>query len=541
MKTIAKRILVGLLILKCMAILAQPINAKALQKVDSIFTSHFDPEAPGGAFAVLQNGNIVYKKTLGLANLEHRIPVTDTTVFNIASNSKQMTTFLALLLEEEGKLSFTDDISKYLPELKQLPYKITIKQLTNHTHGLPNVDELAQLKGIHKMTHSEVVNMLFEIKQFNFAPESDYVYGNTGYVLLAEIIERVGEKPFEEQLKERIFTPLGMNSLAIGNYDEIVTNKAYSYSQTQNGYRNQPLQTSTMGASGVYASLNDLIIWAQNFQKTSVEKVSFFQQMQRPTQLSSGEEVEYGMGLQFENYKDIDIVFHGGGTEGYRSYMLHAPTHRLSFVFLSNAGGFAGLDVVYKSLEALLTNHLVEEENQVFDARDLAAFEGTYELNPGSYYTIKAEKDTLVCQIFGTEYTAALPRIGQSTFKFAFPHSKVIFHKHGFDLRFADFTYPAKRVQPPAIKHQRTDLDKYIGIYKNNAHNISYELLVLDDQLVARHHSDGDTTLSGYPENGLFAINSSFGRIDFMFDTKGNVKGFKLSRKNLIGLEFVKQ
>ena len=543
MKNTFKKVLVGLfLIAQSISSYSQTLSSEVLDKVDSIFTSHYNAKSPGGAFAIINKGEVVFKKTLGLANIEHQVPISDTTVFNIASNSKQLTTLLALILEEEGKLSFQDDIRIHLPELGSLPFNITIKQLTNHTHGLPNVDELAQLKGIDRITHDEVLNMLFNIKQFNFIPGDDYQYNNTGYVLLSEIIVRAGKKAFNEQLKEKIFDEFGMSdSQAVGDYNQVTYNKAYSYSSINRGFKNNPVKISTMGASGVYTSLDDLIKWAQNFTKTDNTYHNYFEKMQKPTVLSSGKMVEYGMGLQFESYKGIDIVFHGGGTESYRSYVLHAPKYGLSLVFLSNAGGFSGLDVIYTSLETILNDALEVDSKRIFETNHLPTYEGTYELHPGAYYSILTEKDSLFFQAYGTNEKMYLPRIGENTFDFpGLPYSKLIFYKNEFHLRFADFNYPAKRVTPPIEKELDIDLSEYVGSYKNTEHNSTYELVLIDNQLVVKHHAHGNIKLDIYSATSFYAINSFFGKIDFLFDKQSKVKGFNLSRQNITNLLFVK-
>ena len=150
--------IISFLVFQTISVLGQTniIEQQSYAKVDSLFNSHFTSNETGAAFAIIKNGKTTYKKTIGLANVEYDIPITDASVFNIASISKQFTTYLALLLEQECKLSFNDDIRTYLPELKHLPNKITVKQLANHTHGLSNPDELAQLKGLKTMSHQEL-------------------------------------------------------------------------------------------------------------------------------------------------------------------------------------------------------------------------------------------------------------------------------------------------------------------------------------------------------------------------------------------------
>lgn len=519
---------------------AQNPSKEMLNKVDSIFSSHYMEKAPGGAFAVIKNGTVLLQKNIGLANIEYQVPIANKTVFNIASNSKQLTTLLALLLEEEGKLSFQDDIRKHLPALVELPHKVTIKQLTNHTHGLPNVDELARVKGTDRMTHDEVLKMLFNIKSFNFKPGDAHQYNNTGYVLLSHIIERVGRKPFEEQLKEKIFNKLGMNdSQAIGDYNKVIYNKAYSYSPKDEEQVYNPVKISTMGASGVYTTIDDLIKWSQNFLDTTNMFDKYLKKMQEPTVLNSGKVIEYGMGIQFENYKGVDIVFHGGGTESYRSYMVHAPKHHLSLVFVSNAGGFSGYDIIYSALEILL-KEFIDHTERPYTPEDISVHEGTYELNPGTYYTVLVKKNELFIQVFGTTDEVMLPRSGPNSFEGPWAFSTITFRQDGFDLRWVDFSYHAKRVSPPIATPPPIDLHEFTGIFKNEEHNNIYQIVVVDNKLIAKLPNDDAIALDFYSKTGLYAKNSDFGKIDFMFNSSGKVAGFKLSRQNLANLIFVK-
>ncbi|MEM8764323.1 MAG: serine hydrolase domain-containing protein [Bacteroidota bacterium] len=541
MKT--KRNQIILLLLTCLPtflLFAQQFNPEVLARVDSIFHVQFSENEPGSAFAVIKKGKVVYKNTKGMANMEFRVRITDSTVFNIASNSKHMTTFLVLLMADEGKFSLEDDVRDHLPELAHLEHKITLKQLTNHTHGLPNVDELEQFKDLGDMTHATVLDMLFEIQTFNFNPGEDYVYSNTGYVLLSEIIARKGEKPFEVLLHEYLFSKLGMNSQAVGNFNQIVPNLADSYTQTSEGFQKNPVKSSTMGASGVHACLNDLIAWAKHFYNPKVGKPSYWKEMVKPTVLNSGKTIDYGMGLQFEKYKGIDIVFHGGGTASYRSYMLHVPEEQLSLVFLANEGSFSGLDVVYGSLEAILEN-LIQEETPTFET-PLSQYEGTYQLNPGAYYTIFAEKDSLFWQSHGSNERLFLPRKNNNTFSFpVLPYTTLKFYDDRFDFRISDFNYPSPRITPPSLEIKDESLKKYVGIYQNKAHNVIYELAWEKEKLVAYIPGDIRIVLDPFSENSVYGKNSFFGRLVFSFNSENKVSGFILSRQNLTNIPFVKR
>ncbi|MFK7814180.1 MAG: serine hydrolase domain-containing protein, partial [Maribacter sp.] len=481
------------------------LKEATVEKIDSLFNSYHQNDKTGSIMSIIKNDETVYTNQKGLANVEYQIPITNTTAFNIASNSKQFTTFLALLLEEEGKLSLNDDIRQHLPELKHLPYRITIKQLTNHTHGLPNSDELAQLKGAKLMNHPQVVKMLLNTKQVNFKAGDKHEYTNTGYILLSEIIERVGQKPFKEQLEEKIFTPLGMNHTQAVDYNDIVVeNKAYSYRQLNGTYIINPVVLTNIGSSGIYTTINDLELWAKNYQKTIVGKQEFYERMQTISVLNSKKETNYGLGLQHDKYKGVDVVFHGGGTANYRSYILHAPKHKLSLLFLSNKGGMLGLDVLYKSMEIILKDFIQEKKpNKTISNSALKKLEGTYEIFPGNYYTFTAEKENLYVQIIGNPEKTLLPLLDKNVFKFPFmPHSKFVFYKDRVDLHLADMTRPSPRVVIELPKSEDINLNDFTGIYKNTAHNTTYELVIKDNNLIAKHNNiNYDITLNPITKN----------------------------------------
>lgn len=511
-------------------------------KIDSLFNAHYKSNTTGAVFAIIKNGRTTYKKAIGLANVEYDIPITDASVFNIASISKQFTTYLALLLEQEGKLSFNDDIRTYLPELKHLPNKITVKQLANHTHGLSNPDELAQLKGLKTMSHQEVVKMLLNIKHVNFNAGEKYEYNNTGYILLSEIIERVGQKPFKEQLQEKIFIPLGMkDTKVVDNNNLVVKNKAYSYNLDNDIYEINPVKLSTIGSSGIYTTINDLALWAKNYQNPVIGNSSFYKKMQTATILNSKKEIKYGLGLQFDNYKGIDVIFHGGGTAGYRSYILHVPKHKLSLIFLSNANDFSGLDVVYKSIELLLKEDIKAKTPAkiAISNKQLKKYTGTYEFQPGVYYNIIAKKDTLYFQSFGTKDLHPLPHLFGNTFDFPYiPHTKFIFYDDKFDFRIADFTYECFKSIIEQPNSKEIDLTDFTGTYRNKEHNMVYDLSIIDDELTLTRTFGNPIVLNSLTLESFYS--PELGNLDFTYAPNRLIKGFKLSGQNFKNIVFEK-
>lgn len=527
---------------------AQEVYQKEFHQIDSIINSHYNPETPGIAVSILKEDKTIYENQIGMADLEQHISISDSTTFHIASVSKQFTAFLALQLEQEEKLSMSDDIRKYLPELNELPYKINLYQLANHTHGLPNYIELAHLRGIDAqdpMTHKEVVEMLLNLKTSNFEPGEKYEYNNTGFVLLSEIISRVEQKPFQQILKERIFEPLEMsNTLAVDSPELLVKNKAHSYLLEKGSYINYDLNLRAIGSSGINTSINDLVKWAANFQNPTPESKKIFQEMQKPTQLNSGAIIQYGLGLEFKDYKGVKLTFHGGGDVGYRSYLLHVPEHQLSIAILGNNNDFTPLEIAYQMVDLLLKNNLKTRPSPKkihYTTKELKPFEGTYEMFPGTYYNIIANKDTLYFQSYGTQDKAPLHIIGDGEFLFPYiPTATFSFYENGFIFHIADFKYDCEKVTLDAVKPEEVQLSDFTGLYKNEEFNTFFELVLQNGELKAKHCSNEDIMLQPLSKDSFYSRKSFFGKLDFIRNTWGKVIKFKVSGQNLKNIEFIK-
>ncbi|WP_100075252.1 serine hydrolase domain-containing protein [Chryseobacterium camelliae] len=531
------------------ASLAQNQNrTQQLKKVDSLLDHSYQKNSPGVTLAIIEQGKTIYSSQRGISNMEYKIPITDSTVFHIASVSKQFTAFLAVSLEKEGKLSLDDDIRKYLPELKDLPYKISLRQLANHTHGLPNLYELAQLKGIElgdRITHKEIVAMLLRIKQINFKPGEKFEYNNTGFVLLAEIIERVCGKSFQEILKDKIFFPLRMsNSLAVSSPSLIVKNKAYSYRLKNEKYENFAFNLMANGSSGVSTTIKDLSKWIIKMQYPSLEDKNIFDEMIKPSTLNSGETIQYGLGLETKTYKGLELIFHGGGDAGYRSYILNVPKHHFSVVILGNNNDFKPFQLVYEVVDLFLKENEKEIPSPIktiYTTQELKPFTGTYEMFPGSLFNIIAENNELYYQAFGSNKKMQLPIIGDGIFANPnLPISYFSFDKNTCIFHIADFKYSSKKVTVISPTLNKNDLIKLAGIYKNKEFNTQYELVVENNELIARHSSNDDITLHSFANNSFYSDEGFFGKLVFRKNIKEEITGFSLSGQNLNNILFVK-
>ncbi|MBP1164401.1 CubicO group peptidase (beta-lactamase class C family) [Chryseobacterium sp. PvR013] len=513
-----------------------------IRKADSLLNTYAKSNEPGMAVGIIKDGKVLYKKTYGLANLEDRIPVSDSTAFDIASVSKQFTAFITLLAEKEGRLSLEDDIRTYLPELKNLPYKITLRQLANHTHGLPDFTSIKDLQGFGnevRVTNEDAVKTVLAIKSINFKPGDQYRYNNTGFMLLAEILHRVYNKDFTQILQEYIFKPLQMNhSMAVNDPVKITPNRAESYQVTHSGFVKTPLGQMENGSSNIFTTLNDLCIWAVNFQKPLVGSREIYNKMQQSTILNTGEKIQYGLGLQTGKYKGLDIVFHGGGTASYRSYILHIPAYHLSVVLTGNKSVFDGLVIAYALVDVFLKDQQVFPDlpkKISYTAAELKSFEGTYEINPGNYLEIKTDGKNL----YWDNNKTPLQIAGDDKFNIPFiPTGSFTFHPEKLIFNIGDFTFVCKKVVLKPLNENTMDLRKYTGFYRNEEFNTIYQLVVENDKLVARHPLNPDILLYFSSSSQLYSYKSFFGKLDFKYDKNNDIKGFLLSGGSLSNIEF---
>ncbi|MGU3374868.1 serine hydrolase domain-containing protein [Chryseobacterium sp. M5A1_1a] len=544
MKPLIKTILLLFSVLSIDICFGQSTQKDELRKADSIINNYSQAGAPGMAVGIIRDGKVLYKKTYGLANLENKIPVTDSTAFNIASVSKQFTAFVALLAEQEGRLSLDDDIRIYLPELKHLPYKITIRQLANHTHGLPEFANIKRLQGFgveSQLTNTEAVNTVLAIKSINFPSGEQYKYNNTGFILLAEILHRIYKKDFVDLLSEYIFNPLHMNhTKVVDDPEKIILNKSESYRENNGAFIKSPLGQMGNGASNIFTTLDDLCKWAANFQNPTVGSREVYQKMQQNTFLNTGEKIEYGLGLQTGKYKGLDIVFHGGGTAGYRSYILHVPAHHLSIVLMGNKSTFDGLFIAYKLIDLFLGNHeilpaLPKKIN--YTSTELKKFEGSYEIDPGNYMEISTDGKKLYA--WGSK--TPLESMGDNKFAIPFiPTAHVTFHAGKLALSIGDFIFSCKKLVLKPLDENKINLNQFVGYYKNEEFNTIYELIIKDNKLVARHAINPEAILHPLSPESFYSQEPFFGHIHFKHDKNNKIKGFILSGSNMFNIEFNK-
>src|SRR6476660_1796862 len=315
------------------------------------FTKAYVGPAPGCAAAVSLNGETVFEKAFGLADLEHNVANTPQTIFESGSVAKQFTAASLVLLQLEGKLNLDDPVRKYIPELPDYGSPLTIRHLLNHTSGIRDWGSVLGLTGAGRgdrvISQDLALDVITHQRGLDFTPGSEYSYSNSGYNLLAIIVERVSKQKFPAFVEERFFKPLGMkNSSWRDDYTRIVPGRAQAYSRQGNGpWRlNMPFM-NVYGNGGMLTTVGDWMKWNAMLDSHSLG-APLVAALETRGVLNDGRKIAYALGLQVDTYKGLKDVSHGGATAGYQTFLARYPDNKVSIGVMCNgtspgAGGIA--------------------------------------------------------------------------------------------------------------------------------------------------------------------------------------------------------
>ncbi len=323
---------------------AQDPTVDSAAAVDRIFADWNTRETPGCAVGVSRSGKPIFERAYGMANLEYDVPNTPTTIFEAGSVSKQFTAAAVALLEQQGKLSLDDQVSKYIPELPDYDTPVTIRHMLNHTSGLRDWGTVALAtgwpRGTRTHTHAHVLDIVSRQQSLNYTPGAEYLYSNTGYNLAAIIVARVSGMSFAEFTRKNLFEPLGMTHTQWrDDYSRIVKNRATAYGRgRQGGWGLDMPFEDVHGNGGLLTTVGDLLKWNENFVQPRVGGVNFVRRLQQKGRLNNGREISYALGLVVGTYRGVPEVSHTGATAGYRAFLGRYPDQQLSVAVLCNGG-----------------------------------------------------------------------------------------------------------------------------------------------------------------------------------------------------------
>jgi CubicO group peptidase (beta-lactamase class C family) len=527
------------------------------ERIDQIFSKWDKPDSPGCSLAVMRNGQILYQRGYGSANLEYGIPNTPQTIFHVASVSKQFTTFALLLLEQEGKLKLDDDIHQYLPKTPDFGQTITLRHLIHHTSGLRDQWELLMYAGWRMddvITTTDILDLFYHQRELNFTPGDRYTYCNLAYTLMAVIVEKVSGQPFPQFCQERIFKPLGMNSTHFHeDLYQLVPNRAYSYSNAgENAFKNEVLSFATVGATSLFTTVQDLARWDENFYTGAVGGKHVLDQMRERFVLNNGETIKYAGGLLIDQYRGLRIEEHSGSDAGFRSHLLRFPDQHLSVAILCNLGGMTPGEYARQVADIVLETdfHETLPENPEVNpeiVENLSKFVGAY-VNPetgelqhlglrnGSLTILIGDGIPLIAEAPGCFHLAPAPK--QKVIFSMDPSEQLI-----FQLKIGN-NPPTVYISQPVFEPLLEELDRYEGEFYSPELLVTYTIQKEDQGLVLSRRKYGALPLNPINKDGFICdVSSLFGEpygfsVQFTRNQFDQVNGFSISSGRVFHLHF---
>jgi len=512
--------------------------------LDAIFQKWNSKETPGCAVAVARDGRTVLSRAYGMADLEHDVPNDPNTIFEAGSVSKQFTAGAVILLAQAGKLSLADDVRRYIPEVPDYGTTITIRHLLNHTSGLRDWGSVAGISGwgrtLRVHTHAHVLDIVSRQSALNFPPGHEYSYSNTGFNLLAILVDRVSGMTFAEFCKKNIFDPLGMTHTQWrDDFKRIVKGRAIAHGSRRDGGFEQDMPFENIhGNGGLLTTVGDLLTWTANLETGKLGGPEFLREMHRQGLLSNGRQIAYASGLRVDAYQGVPEVSHTGATAGYRAFLARYPQQHLAVALLCNVGevnpGVLGHQVANLFLPPAppvtgptgvkLTQEALQAKAGLYrsmaggEPLRLTFSDGVLRLQPGGALT----------PLSGNEFTLAA-RDRRLTFEATPGSTRPRIRESGESVE--DTVYEPVDEFAPAP----ADLAEYAGDYASSDAETVFTVQVENRQLVLRRRPDTRIAMTPLYHD---AFQSSEGLIRFRRGAAGRVVEFSLRQSRVYDMRF---
>jgi CubicO group peptidase (beta-lactamase class C family) len=541
---------------------APPANAQSdiASRVDRLFARWDRPDSPGCALGVIKDGKLIYKKGYGMANLEHDIPISPTTVFNIGSASNQFTAMSILLLAKQGKLLLDDDIRKYLPEAPAYQATTTIRQLIHHTSGIRDRNDLMAIAGRdfdEVYREDDIIELLTWQKELNFKPGARHMYSYSGYALLAAIVKRVSGKSLRQFANENIFIPLGMTNTSYQDEDAMIfKNRATEYLiNNEGGFQMRPRNVGAAGDGGLFTTVEDMLLWDQNFYQNKLGGPELISQFLTPVTLDDGEKINYAFGLTVDNYKGLKTISVGGDFQNYKAELLRFPDQNFSVICLFNVDRVGPNWIARQVADIYLADQFKSQAaggGQSGEAKYIQMSEQELKDKTGDYldpinrrfWALNVEEGKLaVSAINGMRF-----RIG--------PVSATEFREFEvpvrIDVRFENRGEGARPLMHLSIDRQKprvfepvklvapmpAELAEYAGEYYSDEAKVSYKIGVENGRLEVTARRGQKRVLAPALKDEFTSAGVNF---DFTRDPQNRVNGFLMDTDRSINVRFVKR
>lgn len=525
----------------------QPATESASERIDALFRAMDSMVSPGCAISVMRDGEIVYRRGYGMADLDHDVPITPTSVFHVSSMAKQFTAASILLLAQQGELSLDDPVHEYIPELPDFGAPITIRQLIHHTSGLRDQWELLILSGwriwLDLITNEDVMYVISRQKELNFTPGTQYMYSNTNYTLLGEVVNRVSGDSLSEFTRANIFEPLGMDNTHFrDDHAEIVKNIAYGYEPAEETFRLSVPNFDTVGPTSLLTTVEDLGLWDENFYNPRIGGPEFIRQMLEPGRLNTDERLDYASGLIIRTYRGLNTVSHNGADAGYRSDMVRFPDQRFTSATLCNAANVNPSELNRRVADIYLATQM--NSTEAANAGSNEGYQHTLEqLNPYTGTYLNANDFAIRILMKDAKLRAALGGGGGEGFELrALAPNRFRLAAAAVDITFEtvepsdpmQFTLEPEDGQPevfravPPFVPSEVELQEYAGAYSSEEIDPLYTLKLEQGGLVLHRLKASPDSLLPVTRD-VFFLRASRASVRFTRSDDGEITGFLLT------------
>jgi CubicO group peptidase (beta-lactamase class C family) len=550
-------------------VVEKPLTAK----IDEVFARFDKPESPGCALAVIRDGRIVYERGYGMSNLEHGIPISPSSIFHVASISKEFTAMAIVLLAQQGKLSLDDDVRKYVPEIPDFGERITIRHLIHHTSGLRDQWSLLEMAGWREddvITEGDILDLVSRQKALNFKPGEEHVYSNTGYTLLAIIVKRVSGQSLREFADANIFQPLGMTRTHFhDDHSMIVKDRTSAYQPRPGGGLKISIPVfDTYGATSLFTTVEDMAKWDQNFVDKKVGGEAGIEQMLSVGVLNNGKKLTYAFGLSLGEYKGLKTVGHGGSDAGYRADFVRFPDQRFSVVCLCNVSNSNPSMLSRRVAEIYLADQLKLAAPPAKPAQPAASGTATSPAGPATAPAVTLTEQELASKAgVYTEVKSKTPvrlemKDGKLFAAIQAGFQLVPITKEKFQVIGAPVTvtfeglangHPQTMLvlevgnkDPDVFEYtgapvalSAAELSQYEGTYYSSELDTGYAVLSKDGKLILRRKKFKDEALT--PTNTDEFNSGELGALKFSRDSEKRISGFEINAGRVRHLKFSKE
>lgn len=533
-------------------------DSSLTDKVDKLFAQYDKHGSPGCALGVIKDGRFIYTRGYGSANLDYDIPLSVDSVFFIASTSKQFTAASIALLAQQGKISLEDDIRKYLPEIPDYGTPITIQHLIHHTSGIRDYLTLWDLAAerfddVHSMP--DFIALICRQKALNFKPGDEYLYSNSGYLLLGEIVKRVSGKSLREFAHEQIFAPLGMlNTHFHDDRSLIVKNRVTAYEALPDGkFSTHVGNFELVGDGGLMTSVADLLKWDQNFYTARVGGQAFINQIQTLGKLDNGETLDYAFALTIAPYRGLKTVSHAGSGASYRTDFVRFPEQKFSVICLCNVANANPSRLARQVAEIYLADEIEKREGKgamvktefiTLPEKELIDKIGAYrKFDTNQVLRISHQKGRLLVDGAGQQYR--LGPISPTDFRSVDASQEMtarfesLGRQSGFRVHVTIGTQrPVTYVSFQPITLNAAQLEEYVGSYYSEELAATYQFVQKDGKLLVKRRNAPEMELDPVVKDVFQGrrltvefVRSKDRRISHFLVNAGRVRGVRFERR----------